>query len=291
MQQTFRLFLVLFAIGLIGVSCKEEDSSDLSLDISGLEDLGPNYKYEGWLIVDGQAITTGVFDVNANGELSQNSFEIDQDVLDGASTFVLTIEPSPDNDPGPSAVHILAGDFNADNAALTINHPAALNNDFLQSTGSYILATPTDSDSENEASGIWWLDPSQGPGAGLDLPVLPNGWVYEGWVVIDGTPVTTGTFTSLNSPDDNAPFSGALPGPPFPGEDFLQNSPNSLSFPTDLRNGTAVISIEPVPDNSAAPFLLKPLVSAIPSNAEVHTSISMTNNAQQSSPTGGVSKN
>lgn len=73
---------------------------------------------------------------------------------------------------------------------------------------------------------------ASGPTAGLTLATLPAGWKYEGWAVINGTPVSTGTFTSASAADDSAPFSGATAGPPFPGEDFLQNAPSGLTFPT-----------------------------------------------------------
>ena len=66
---------------------------------------------EGWLLVDGAAVSTGTFDVLANGSLSQSTFAVEVAALNQVSTFVLTIEPVPDADPGPSAVHILAGDL------------------------------------------------------------------------------------------------------------------------------------------------------------------------------------
>ena len=140
------LFGLVLAIGFM--ACDNDDdmpqSGNLNLNISGLEDLGADYAYEGWLIVDGNAITTGVFTVNENGELSSTSFAVDNTNLTNASTFVLTIEPSPDPDAGPSDVHILAGDFSGNSADLTVGHGAALGDDFTSSTGGYILATPTD---------------------------------------------------------------------------------------------------------------------------------------------------
>ena len=141
-----------------------------------MEDLGSDFTYEGWIIVDGSPVTTGTFDVAADGTLSRTSFEVEAADLEAASTFVLTIEPQPDNDPAPSAVHILAGDFSGTNANLTVGHSAAIATDFTASTGDYILATPTDGMDNNEASGVWWLDNSgAAPVAGLDLPTLPEG--------------------------------------------------------------------------------------------------------------------
>lgn len=286
------LFVALFAIAF--TACKDDDDTpsteQLQLNLSGLEDLGDNFTYEGWIIVDGSPVTTGTFEVDANGTMSKTSFEVDAEQLESATTFVLTIEPSPDNDPAPSDVHILAGDFTGTSADLTVRHEAALGNDFTSSTGTFIMATPTDGMNNNERSGVWFLDPTAGPGPGLDLPTLPAGWKYEGWAVIDGTPVSTGTFTDVAAADEGATYSGAMAGPPFPGEDFIVNAPNGLSFPTDLRGATAVISIEPSPDNSPAPFLLKPLVSPIEMVAEDHSPLQMSNNATATNPTGTATK-
>ena len=271
-------------------SCDKDDmDANLTLNINGLEDLGSDYAYEGWIMVDGSPKTTGTFTVDGNGELSKTSFSLDKDDLDKATAFILTIEPSPDSSPDPSHVHILAGDFTDNAASLTIDHSAALNNDFSSSAGKYILATPTNGSESNEKSGIWFLDITSGsPMTGLTLPTLPTGWAYEGWVVIDGTPVTTGTFTSVSGADDSALFSGTMDGPPFPGEDFLNNAPSGLTFPTDISGGKAVISIEPVPDNDAHPFLLKPLVSDIPIDAADHAVYDMGKNL--SFPMGTASK-
>lgn len=288
------LFLALFALAF--TACKDDDDTQntvteaLNLNFTGLSDLGSNYAYEGWIMVDGSPVSTGVFTVDANGALSKSSFDIDATQLEKATAFILTIEPSPDSDPAPSDVHILAGDFSGTSATLTVDHSAAIGNDFTASTGTYILATPTDGMNNNEKSGVWFLDPTAGPGPGLDLPTLPAGWKYEGWAVIDGTPVSTGTFTDVSGADDFALFSGTMNGPAFPGEDFVQNAPTGLTFPTDLAGATIVISVEPSPDNSDAPFLLKPLVGPVDAAATDHTPYTMNNNAAATNPTGTATK-
>ena len=294
-RMNFKWLLMLSLVGLFGACSDVEDpdpmdnTSNLNLSFTGLEDLGPDAVYEGWLIVNGSPVTTGTFTVDENGMPSMTAFEITKSDLENATMFVLTIEPANDPDPAPSDIHILAGEFNGTTASLSIDHSAALNNDFMGISGTYILATPTDTVSSNEESGIWFLDNSSGsPEAGLDLPTLPAGWAYEGWAVINGVPVSTGTFTKVDEADAAAPFSGSMGGPPFPGEDFLNNAPSGLSFPTDLRGGVAVISIEPVPDNSPMPFVLKPLVGAIDENAATHTALDMTENL--SFPTGEASR-
>ena len=291
-----KVLMLMLGLTLFLVGCDDDDSpsgpttSSLNLNISGLEDLGSSAMYEGWIMVDGAPKTTGTFTVDGTGNLSSSSFDIDSDDLSKATAFILTIEPNPDPSTNPSDVHILAGDFSGSNASLSVGHGAALGDDFSATAGKYILATPTNGADTDENSGIWFLDLSSGsPAIGLDLPTLPAGWKYEGWTVINGTPVTTGTFTSLNIIDDADPFSGTQGGPPFPGEDFLNNAPMGLQFPTNLAGGTAVISIEPDPDNSPNPFTLKPLVKMIPTNAVDHVTYTMDRNLG-SFPTGTATK-
>ena len=300
-----KLLLLMVAGSLALVSCSKDDdegttgptpttntTSSFSLNASGLGDLGPDFMYEGWIIVDGSPVSTGLFSVDANGDLSQTTFEVLTAQLAAATKFVISIEPNPDTDPAPSDTKILAGDFNGNDATLSVGDGAALGDDLMAASGTYIVATPTTSAMDDELSGIWFLDNSSGsPAAGLDLPTLPAGWAYEGWAVIDGTPVSTGRFTDGSVADAFADFSGTdNPGPPFPGEDFINNAPAGVSFPTDLSGGAAVISIEPDPDNSAAPFELKPLFGSIPSPATPMTAYNMDNNAAATNPTGSVSR-
>lgn len=298
-MKTKNLILFSFITLLFISSCKKDDDTNpavtmksITLNITGLEDLGADFVYEGWLIVNGVPVSTGTFTVDGSGNLSVTKFELDATDVDNATTFVLSIEPANDPDPAPAATKILAGDFSGTSASVT----TGLVGDFSTSSGKYILATPTDGAETNENSGIWFLDLATGsPTVGLDLPVLPEGWKYEGWVVISGQPVTTGTFTNTMATDEADPYSGseALPDVNgmdgfFPGEDFLMNAPSGLTFPTDIAGGTAVISIEPYPDNSPNPFTLKPLVHAIPASAVDHMVYDMDQNL--SFPTGTVSR-
>lgn len=294
MKKTRIMAILIFSIFFV-IACDDNPSeppvtmSSLNLNISGLENLGSSAMYEGWIMVDGAPQTTGTFSVDASGNMSKTSFPVNSDALAGATAFILTIEPNPDTSPEPSSTHLIAGDFSGNSATLSISHSAALGTDFASAMGTYILATPTNGSESNENSGIWFLDLSSGaPAVGLDLPVLPSGWRYEGWTVINGTPVTTGTFLSNTGFDAADPYSSTLAGPPFPGEDFLVNAPSGLTFPTDIAGGTAVISVEPYPDNSQLPFTLKPLVGTIPSDATDHTNYDMMLNS--SFPSGTVSR-
>ncbi|MBV1888372.1 MAG: hypothetical protein KUG51_03690 [Urechidicola sp.] len=291
MKKAFLLATI--ALAFMTVSCNDDDDtptpSQLTLNLLGLDELGSDFVYEGWLIVNGSPVSTGTF----SSVIFPQIFNVDSDNLSSATKFVLSIEPTVDPDPAPAATKILVGDFAGNSASVT----TGVVGNFSNSTGAYILATPTDGAMTNENSGIWWLDPTSGtPVAGLDLPTLADGWVYEGWTVIGGIPVSTGTFTNVAATDDNDMFSGpmALPAPNgangfFPGEDFLQNAPAGLTFPTDIAGGTAVISVEPSPDNSAGPFTLKPLVGGIPMDAMDHTLYMMGQNLA-SLPSGTVTR-
>lgn len=293
MKNQLLLFLVL--AGITFSSCNNDDdpvaNSALTLTISNLPMSASNEQYEGWIIVSSAPVSTGTFTVNAEGALSQSTFQVDAAMLASATTFVLSIEPVPDSDPTPSSIKILGGDFSGNQAMLTAGHGAALGNDFLSAIGTVILATPTTETTEDELSGIWFLDLSSGsPATGLSLPALPANWKYEGWAVIDGQPVTSGTFSTVNVADDSAPFSGPGMAPPFPGEDYITNEPDGLSFPTDISGMVLVISIEPYPDNDPAPFLYKPLVVTLPTGAQDHVNYDLMNNVSSTFPTGTVSR-
>lgn len=270
-------------------ACDESTSprgDRLVLAFAGLEPLSNGFHYEGWVITPSGPVSTGKFNVASGGALvtvagaaiTGGEFATSVD-LDAASAIVITIEPSGDVDAVPADTKILAGMLTNRGATLQISATQALGTSFSTAAGKFILATPTDGMNTNETSGIWFLELVGGqPATGLTLPALPTGWIYEGWAVINGTPVTTGTFSSASGADASAPFSGPQAGPPFPGEDFLVNAPPGLTFPTNLWSQMAVITVEPVPDDSPAPFTLKPLTAAIPANAADHVTFSMTLN-------------
>jgi len=250
----------------------EESSDSVTLSFDGLEPLGEDFVYEGWVIIDGAPVSTGRFTIDAGG----NQLDLTGPAVDDVSTataFVLTIEPSVGDDPTPADAHVLAGDVVDGVAQLTVGHPAALGDDFSTAAGQFVLATPTSATTDDELSGIWFIELSP-TSAGLDVPELPAGWVYEGWAVIEGQPVTTGRFTDANGVDDFNGFSGSdASGPNYPGEDFVQNAPAGLTFPVDLTGATVVVSIEPEQDDSPAPFAFKPLAAQVPEGIGDHEPI------------------
>jgi len=265
------MFAAILVLVVTSCSDDKDDNNDqsmtteLTLEFLRLDDLGPDYLYEGWIIVDDEPISTGTFSVDLTGVASQAKFTIDSEMLSKATKFVLSIEPSPDSSPLPSNTKIFTGDFNGNVAVLNTTTIAS----FSDVSGKFIIGAPTGTGAEEQKySGIWFLDNSSGNAvAGLELPVLMEGWKYEGWVALEGKILSTGMFTSTSGADEAAPYSGANPGPAFPGEDFLENAPEGIEFPEDLRGRFVVISVEPFPDNSPRQFTLKPLFARIPDDA------------------------
>jgi len=294
------LFYLLIGSMIVLSSCSDDDddgpsTSSLDVAISGLANLGDDFVYEGWVIVDGAPVSTGIFTVADDGSWSASSFEVNSEELEAATKYVLTIEPAVDPDPAPSDQKLVAGDFSGSTASVsTATAPGV--GDFSNATGSYFLRTPTDEadgiNNGNDESGVWFGVPGAPPTAGFTLPTLPAGWAYEGWVIGDAGPISTGTFTDFGAVDSGNGFSGTEnnAGPPIPGEDFFLNAPSGEIFPLNLRGRTIVISVEPVPDNATAPFLLKPLIKMIASDAATAPEMHAFDQNLGSLPTGTVTR-
>lgn len=264
------------AVACVAISCDDDpveasgDKKSFEVSFKNLPKLGEGWVYEGWFTIEGQSpVTAGIFTVDDKGKLSKNTFEVDKNFVDNAKDYVLTIEPSPDPDPKPSKVHILGGVVKDGTASLDTKHGLAIKTDFSSVAGQYQIATPTDGPNSNELSGVWFSK--------LTLPTLAEGWKYEGWAVIDGKPVSTGTFLETDKRDESGKHNGTVAaGPATPGEDFLRNAPEGLTFPTNLQGKPIVISVEPFPDDSPAPFIMKPLKATVGENAKDHTLYDMT---------------
>ena len=256
----------------------------LRWSFEGLETLGDGYVYEGWIIVEGAPVSTGRFNLDANGAPELDAFELTDEQVSGAEAFVLSIEPEVGDDPAPAPTKVLGGDLASDGSTtLSIAHGAALGTDLHSAAGGFILETPTTASvADDHDLGVWFLDPALGPGAALDLPTLPEGWVYEGWLVTDG-PISTGRFTAVDATDSDGagPYAGPDAAPPFPGSDFID--------PAMSADGAAVvISIEPEPDDSAAPFALKPLIAMGVVDPGPGVLVDLTNQTMSNNPTGSV---
>ncbi len=263
------LIMSMLALGLLGfTACSSDDNSvavpmsTLTLNLNGLETLDSGFVYEGWIIVNGTPISTGRF--NTATVNSTHTFNLVTSELETASQFVLSIEPVNGDDPAPSDTKILAGNFVANAATLSINDVIGnFANTANPFSGSFITATPTDNtngiDNGNDDRGVWFIQNPTTAGL-INLPQLSAGWKYEGWAVFNNgsSPATTGQFSSATGVDSSSPYSGNEPAPLFPGEDFLFNLPAGIDgVVTGLP---IVISIEPdLVGDPNTPFFLKPI--------------------------------
>lgn len=250
----------------------------VTYSFTGVTGVSPAH-LEGWAIFGDTMVSTGKFTLDPDGNVlnmlgePMDTFFVIEDMQE-ADSIVVTVEPEGDVDGVPSGLVLMQGNLVGNSSVLRF--PV----DFSASGGSFILATPTNGPDTDEVSGIWFLSLPD-PSPGLDLPSLPSGWVYEGWVEYQSIPLSSGRFTSVDAEDLFNGYSGAEAGPPFPGEDYVANAPSGWSFPIDLADGTSkgIISDEPeldgVDPTGDDPFAVKPLMALIPEGAGDHVNIPM----------------
>ncbi len=200
------------------------------------------------------------FNINATGNLldSNGAAITDNAVknlpvnLDDYDSLEITIERLSSMVSVPSAVVLLHGNIPAD---LTNLHLPKLEfpHTFGEGQSAFMILSPTDTDTSDELSGVWFIsrDPAQADDSGLTLPPAPTGWIYEGWIRHLGSNLSTGRFQDPIGIDLDNPYCGPGAKPPFPGEDFLQNAPSGLgfTFPLTLARGD-IISVALEPDYS-----------------------------------------
>ncbi|WP_304143699.1 hypothetical protein [Ignavibacterium album] len=252
--QMKRLFTLLIAAAILSFAgCEYFENSDtlnissFEVNLSGLPTLPSSLTYVGWF--DGDDIpATYLFDkdADANGNIFYSNDQTPLKILDSAQIFYITIESKADiGSPNfrPSSRIILQGRFTKGAANLWISENA---DKYSIARAKYSLDTPTDNPAANDFSGLWFVDSLDAgtPAAGLDFPVLYGGWIYEGWIQVNGNYLSTGRFSNPAATDLFNGFSGASAGYPFPGEDFLNNAPSGFTFPLDLRGAKVLISLE-----------------------------------------------
>lgn len=279
--------LLLLFIASSGCTYQGEpvEGKNISLSFENLNPLSKGH-FKGWVVFRGEKISFGKFNILEDGTLIDpegrniDSFMSGRDLKD-ADEIVITIEPDSDTDPNPSGVVLLRGDIKSKAIKLSFREV-----DLTKASGKFIMATPTDGYPSNEKSGVQFLYPpgarQRGPAQALFFPDAPPGWKYEGWVIYNGTAITTGRFKSPSKPDE---FNGyGLQGgenPPFPGEDFLFNPPEGLDFPLMLDGGSGAVAITLEPDidgndpTGEDPFQLKFLSRIIPKGAMDHFNLPM----------------
>lgn len=239
----------------------------------------PGFHYEAWAVIDRGYVSLGKFRVDGDGnvvDLQGNRtlrLAAPRDISK-ADQMVITLEPQGDENPASSGIIVLQGDVTGGVADLRMPFPPGL---LSGAQGRFVPATYSDNNlALNELNGVWFTDPSVGPG--LTLPPLPAEWIYEGWVQTGQGYISTGKFRDPVGPDRFHGHSLRGATPPFPGEDFLINPPSHVTFPLDLRGAAVFITLEPMPDDHLdfpAQFVL--LRAIVPHSAVPHMTITMTN--------------
>jgi hypothetical protein len=255
-----RRFLIFLSLAIVLPACGQTptqyrplpsslgDLRGVAMGFTGLQILTEDQGlYAAWINLDrGELVGLGSFNVNAEGRPINVS---DGTVIDRfpstknlfkSVSLVITIENRTGIGDGPSQSVILQGPFIDGIAELRVPAPLGIE----LSSGSYRVFTPTDGPDTNENSGVWAVSVDNQPLLGL--PPLNNVYRYEHYVVIDGVEVTMAGFQRVDEPDFNNPWSGPLEAPQFPGEDFLENAPSGLVFPTDLSGRRILVTLEPV---------------------------------------------
>lgn len=195
--------------------------SRFSLDLIGLDHIRSAH-YEGWLVdVDG-ATSTGKFNIDETGNITDpdgmritNAFDIGEDV-DTFDEFKLTIEPSNDTNSIPSGTDVLSGPINPGDSEIFLNFPTF----FPGYDGKAAVSGSTNQEITYTING------------------LPNlfdvGFKYEGWIIKNDTAYSTGKFSSQGN---------------------LLTVTGGTFFEDIIANADEIkISIEPISDNSSRPF-------------------------------------
>ncbi|MFC1565280.1 hypothetical protein ACFL6G_10110 [candidate division KSB1 bacterium] len=288
-----KVLLLISVMVLLAISCNVGDPFSISnlyttavLQFDNLPVLENNYHYEGWALIDNQDRSLGKFKIDQDGNITdiggvlvpEGRIGTEFDMSE-ATQFKISIEEDTDANNTPSGSYILIGNVSGFSAVLSVSHQDAVGVSFTSSTGQYLLATPSTTDTNDEKSGIWFMtDLGTEPTPGLDIPDLETDWVYEGWITINNITMSTGQFDLPGAGDSLDEFTGTEPIPFLPGEDFVTNAPTGLTFPTDLSGAEIKITLEADKDDDRdAPSKFIVFTGQIPTDAVEHSVYSLTN--------------
>ncbi len=96
-----------------GTAFIDADTGLVEIDVQGLPTLTGEV-YEGWLAGGLETpVSTGRFNTDADGEGS-SSIELGDITMDNFTKVVITVEPDPEDDPGPDPRHSIAGEIPKD---------------------------------------------------------------------------------------------------------------------------------------------------------------------------------
>ncbi|MBN1825714.1 MAG: hypothetical protein JW958_05560 [Candidatus Eisenbacteria bacterium] len=261
-------WIFLSALLLIGAGCGGDDENVIGgpadgedqvvLTLRNFGDPSPGH-FALWAEENGvktRVASFGVLDgapVTLDGD-PLTSFE-QEDRLAGADRLLITVETDTAATT-PAGAAFLAGTPGDLQAELTV--AAGVGADLTGAAGFFLFDTPSTEDDADAGRGVWWTD---GEGAaGLLLPTLSAGWVYEGWVThrVTGKAYTTGRFTNPGAADSDGAGAtgGGGDGYPFPGQDFVTAAGDVPVLDVDGGVYGVSITLEPATDPSDEPFFL-----------------------------------
>lgn len=255
--------------------------TQIQLDVNELPPLEGSYNYRAWAVLPTRFIGSDLFNftdeaqyINSTGQFVSNTFTFGDDISDAVQVYI-SIEDKDGSSDVPSSTVVLAGDIVNFEANLTASHPDALGQDIDTGSGVFSLLTPSDTDDTNETEGVWFVESISAGNwtTGLSLPTLPDGWLFEGWVEVADTTLSTGRFDSATGADMNSPYMTDLVSEfiDYPGEDFLMDPPVGVTFPPDFSNARVYVTVEPSPDGDPAPFDIEVLSGTVGATPETGT--------------------
>jgi hypothetical protein len=272
------IFIIAGCQGDPDIVTSQDNVAQITLSLADLPGVNDTIVYVAWLYFsDDSGIRPRKIKVlDFKGGDANVLLEPDLYYLRRAQTIVLTVETSKESADSTPGLKILAGDIIGNSGEMNLSGPLSLNIDFEGVSGSYTLFTPTDTTDNSPKSGIWFLNYNNGNFTkGLNLPDLPlAGWHYEGWVEISGKLIPTGPFLGSEAVDLSDEYSGTHAQISFPGEDFLFNPPEGLTFPLDLAGAKVHITIA-ADRNLFNSNGIKVLSADIPGNAEPFVTYNM----------------
>lgn len=128
--------------------------------------------------------------------------------------------------------------------------------DYQKATGAFVLDNPVTVNDKDDFNGLWFSRyVSRRYAPALDLPESPDGWMYEGWVMVGGVPLRTGKFRTGTDASDWDGYSGrsgaseliTMGMPPMPGQDFITRLPRGVPTGPNLPNlggATVLVTLE-----------------------------------------------
>jgi len=281
MKKYFFIIILLFIITGCekdpDVVTTQDNLADITLTLENLPIISDTSRYVVWLYFSeaSQIKPLKVQVLNITGGNTSITLTADLYYLRRAQNVILTVESANESADSLPGIKILAGEVIANTGQIDINNPLSFNLVPGEITASYTLFTPTDTLDNSPKSGIWFVKYNNGNMTqGLELPPLPGGWRYEGWVEVDGKLISTGAFTSGTGADLSSAYSGTHAQVAFPGEDFLNNAPAGVTFPLDLSGKKVYISIASV-RNFFNPSDIKVFTALVPADAQPFTTYNM----------------